>query len=96
MVSMQAHTGYFPLVNLRLKIKLTYNQSTKATNKKHYFLNSQFCHVVSTIFKGRKIVCNYFEVWLYTTTIHSKTEKNQSFNYGYQEMFDNFSFTHYY
>jgi hypothetical protein len=51
MVSMQARTGYFPLVNLRLKIKLTNNQPNKATSQKQYFLYSQLCHLVSTMFK---------------------------------------------
>ena len=73
MVNMQVHTGYFSIVNLRLKIKLTYNQSTRAASKMHNFLNSQFCLLFHPLTNSLQLLW----VGLFTITTHSKWRKTK-------------------
>jgi hypothetical protein len=56
MTNMQAHTGCFPLVNLRTNYKSTNNQPNKKSRSVKLFLKRLFFHVVSTILVSKFIV----------------------------------------
>lgn len=60
MFNLQAHTGYFPLVKLRLKIKLTNNQSANHGIAPDYFLPAIFVMwFLPTRFVISIVLCSY-------------------------------------
>lgn len=55
MVSMQAHTSYFPLVNLRTNSKSINNQCSKKEKITYLIFHQLIFYVVSTIWREQTV-----------------------------------------